>query len=476
MKNKLFILLCFLGIGLCSCNDWLDVKPQTEVEVGKMFERQQGFQDALTGAYLDMKSSNAYGEDMTYGSIEYLAQHWTYSTGDRGEAISRYNYINSYAQGVFETMYSKLYTIIADVNEILENIDAHQDVFEKNMYGMIKGEALAIRAYCHFDLLRLFGPMPSNVQSGVILPYVKTVSIQNHEHHTYTQYVDLLEEDLTAADSLLKVSDPICEFEILTDTLNITAATKDFMRKRQVRFNYYAVKALEARFYLWLGDEASKTKAYSCAMEVIGALDKDEKNIFELGTSKSISNMDFAFSSEHIMAIYDYELYTNANEAFRESVSYSKPREIVMADLYPAGTTDIRFTGLWTEVTTANQTRMHVIKKYWQKDESNGINQIPLLRLSEMYFIAMECGSLDMANQLYDAFCIARNIPSVNIQSAEQLKTILIEEYNKEFYAEGQTFYAYKRLAVEDILWASDPGDEEAYVVPLPSSEINYGK
>ena len=476
MKNKLFTLLCFLSVGLCSCNDWLDVKPQTQVEVGKMFERQQGFQDALIGAYLDMKSSDAYGENMTYGSIEYLAQHWTYYTGDLGEAISRYNYVNSYAEGAFETMYSKLYTVIADVNEILENIDSHQDVFEKSMYGLVKGEALAIRAYCHFDLLRLFGPMPAHVQGGTILPYVKTVSIQNHEHHTYAQYVDLLKEDLLSADSLLKVSDPICVFEIQSDTLNITASTKDFMRKRQTRFNYYAVKALEARFYLWLGDEDSKAQAYACAMEVIGALDKDEKNIYELATSKSISNQDFAFSSEHIMAIYDYELYTKANKSFKENISYSKAREIIQADLYPAGTTDIRFTGLWTEVTTASQTKAHVIKKYWQADESNGINQIPLLRLSEMYFIAMECGSLEMANELYDSFCVARNIPSVDIQSVDQLKTILIEEYNKEFYAEGQTFYAYKRLAVEDILWASDPGDEEAYVVPLPSSEVNYGK
>ena len=68
---------------------------------------------------------------------------------------------------------------------ILEQIDARQDVFEPGMYEIIKGEALAMRAYCPFDLLRLFGPMPTRTSTGKILPYVTTVGIDYHTHHTY---------------------------------------------------------------------------------------------------------------------------------------------------------------------------------------------------------------------------------------------------------------------------------------------------
>ncbi|MEI3126964.1 MAG: hypothetical protein V8T44_14125 [Odoribacter splanchnicus] len=76
MKIKLYILACWLLSGLVSCNDWLDVKPETEMTLEEMYADQQGFQDALTGAYLNMKSTGAYGQQLMYGTVEYLAQHW----------------------------------------------------------------------------------------------------------------------------------------------------------------------------------------------------------------------------------------------------------------------------------------------------------------------------------------------------------------------------------------------------------------
>ena len=39
----------------------------------RMYADQQGFQDALTGAYLELKNSSAYGTELMYGTIEYLA-------------------------------------------------------------------------------------------------------------------------------------------------------------------------------------------------------------------------------------------------------------------------------------------------------------------------------------------------------------------------------------------------------------------
>lgn len=84
----------------------------------------------------------------------------------------------------------------------------------------------------------------------------------------------------------------------------------------------------------------------------------------------------------------------------------------------------------------------------------------------------MECSSLEDATELYKEMCVARNIASVIITSDEQLRQILILEYNKEFYGEGQAFYAYKRLAIEDILYAKVPGGVETYVLPLPVQEI----
>ena len=48
------ILILFTGLLLTltvSCDNWLDVRPQTEVKVDDNFKTAQGFKDALTGIY-----------------------------------------------------------------------------------------------------------------------------------------------------------------------------------------------------------------------------------------------------------------------------------------------------------------------------------------------------------------------------------------------------------------------------------------
>ena len=361
MKNKFYILALSFAFCLGSCNSWLEVKPETEVEIDEMYSQQQGFQDALIGAYLNLKSSNAYGQELMYGTVEYLAQHWNYNSESLQEDISRYNYIDESVQSRFESIYSQLYKIIASVNVILENIDAKQDVFEPGIYEIIKGEGLAMRAYCHLDLLRLFGPIPTNVGSSTILPYVTTVTTEYHQHHTYEQYVSYLEEDLRMADSLLKKSDPV-QTSIAAEENSWSVSATDFLRARQLRFNYYAVKALEARFYLWLGGTDNKTKAYQAAKEVIEATNEDGSYKYKLGTTNDISNKDYAFSVEHIMAVYDYDLYDRASSRFTESATYAKDETLITNDLYGPGSTDIRYTTLWETYNTQTGSSTYSIK------------------------------------------------------------------------------------------------------------------
>lgn len=479
MKIKIYIGMCLLLGGLTSCNNWLDVKPETEMTLEELYAEQQGFQDALTGAYLNLKSTNAYGQELMYGTIEYLAQHWDYTAASTQEKISQFNYMDDNVRSKFEAIYTQLYKIIASVNMILENIDAKQDIFEDGMYEIIKGEALAMRAYCHLDLLRLFGPMPTKTSSERILPYVQTVTIDYHTHHTYQEFTALLEEDLLAAEQLLEKVDPILPTEEEVDR-DLSISAENFLVARQIRFNYYAVKAMEARFYLWLGGTENKAKAYQCAKLVIDAAYSGGSSLFTLGSANSITEGDYSFSSEHILAIYEYDLKERADNNFTVSAPYAKAKNVLSPDLYPAGTTDIRYTSLWAEYTAGNGAKSNSIKKYLQNSSPTGyqqdelINQMPLIRLAEMYFIAMECGSLEEANRLYEEFCISRDIEVVQIQDEYQLMETLTTEYNKEFYAEGQAFYAFKRLAVENILWAKFPGDEESYVVPLPLNEVSY--
>lgn len=469
--NNLKILLVLCLIICMSCNKWLDVKPETELELDEIYSEQQGFQDVLIGCYLKLKVDAIYGANLMYGNIEYLAQHWDYNANTSAEDLSRYNYKVESVQNTFSSIYSSLYRVIVEINAMLENIDKQHDIFEPGMYEIIKGEALAMRAFCHFDLLRLFGPMPTKVTEKLVLPYVRIASIEYHPHHTYQEYTKYLEEDLINAENLLKGYDPISPF---AKSFNRSNSAVEFLQNRTVRFNYYAVKALEARFYLWLGGE-KKADAYQCAQEVITAVDNSESPLFRLGNTTELTNEDYVFSCEHILSLYDYKLYDKIESAFTESARYKKDKGQITNELYVPGTTDIRYT-LWTETVAEDGARAHTLKKFWQKSEEEAMNLLPLIRLSEMYLIAIECASLEEANMLYEEFCVSRDIPQMQISDEGQLKDLLLKEYNKEFYGEGQAFYAYKRMAKEDVLWAPNLLREEDYIVPLPLDEISYAK
>lgn len=65
MKTFLYIsLVGSLTFSFCSCSEWLDVQPKTEVKQDKMFESESGFKDALIGCYMLMGESSLYGHDL----------------------------------------------------------------------------------------------------------------------------------------------------------------------------------------------------------------------------------------------------------------------------------------------------------------------------------------------------------------------------------------------------------------------------
>lgn len=459
------LLLCCIT----ACNDWLEVAPQAEKEEAEMFEKEVGFRNVLIGAYIRMKSNNLYGEDLTYGSIEMLAQHWT-NTDDLGKYLKAYNYEQSVVETKINSFYGNLYKVIADVNGLLNNIDARKEMFEGNNFEIIKGEALAIRAFCHFDVLRLFGPIPTNLPEGTILPYVTTVSIVPNRLVSYNDFTTKLLADLDEAERCLEWNDPILTASIKELSTLEVAQDDNFLCDRQMRMNYYAVCALKARVQLWLGN---KNEALKYAQKVIDAKDPNGNVMFRLGSATDCANGDLIFSSEHIFNLNVYNLsdfkISAANTFYTNSTA--------LKYFWASETTDIRRGKMWKEVYDNYWwTYYYYMTKYTQATNMPvwAKNSIPLFRLAEMYLIAMECGSIQNANDLYKEVCIARDITPVTFGSTEELSETLILEYNREFYGEGQAFYAYKRLGRSKIFGTSTVGSALIYVLPLPKAESLY--
>ena len=449
---------------LTSCNDWLDVSPSEQKKKSEMFSKAEGFRNVLTGAYIRMKSNSLYGQEMVCGTVENLAQHWNYSSNTIGSYLNTYNYRATVVENAMTAIYNNLFKVVADVNGLLGDID--NGTLGDDDYNLIKGEALALRAFCHFDVLRLFGPMPTEAGSDRVLPYVKEVTNRPTAFLTFGEFTLGLMGDIDVAEACLKKVDPILKQSIAA--LNTPSQlTDNFYGYRQMRMNYYAVCALKARVALWTGN---KSQALEYARLVMNATSADGAKTFRLGTLNDCAGGDKVLSSEHIFNLK----VTDITSTLGAGTTYQKTQSQLRSQLYESGTTDIRFVNMWNYVYDSYWwTYYNYFVKYVQTDNMPSLarNVVPLIRLYEMYLIAMECSPLGEANSLYAEMCDARNAPAVTISSQEQLKELLIKEYNREFYGEGQAFYAYKRMAAEKIYFTNEPGTKDAYVVPLPVQE-----
>lgn len=462
--KKIYILSLLLGVAITSCSEWLTVNPKTEASRDEFFETEGGFQDALIGLYIQLKSESLYGKAMTMSALEHTVSFWDITANTTEAALGKFNFSEAGAEATFAAVYNKEYRIIAGANSILGEIDAHKEVFKSpGMYEVIKGECLAIRAFCHFDILRLFGPVPTDIPAGNILAYVKEVSKTPQIHITYEQFKEYLLADLKEAAGLLAGADPLATFDETAD---------DFLKKRFLRTNYYAVKGLQARAHLWFGN---RTEAYACAKEVIAAKDKAGELLFRLGQRADIENSDakdYVFTAEHIFALSDFRLEDRYTESFGSAVlAKGANKDPLLATLYGGMGSDIRYLNMWVNVSGTGAS-LGKTKNTLRKYEKT--NRIPLIRLSEIYFIAIETGPAAEVQPLWAEYLMARNIalPAIT-DDLSATENILLKEYRKEFYGEGQMFFRYKlhNSPAADILWIPR-NIQPSYVVPLPKSEL----
>jgi hypothetical protein len=121
--------------------------------------------------------------------------------------------------------------------------------------------------------------------------------------------------------------------------------------------------------------------------------------------------------------------------------------------------------------------------KYHQYDpyNSNPAQKMPMLRMTESYYIAAEClKSSDPARaaELLNYVRAARNLeeyPLPATLSPEDLQDEIGKEYRKEFLGEGEMFYYYKRLNASRIEGAAVNAGDNVYVLPMPDNEIEFG-
>lgn len=492
MRNFIFYIILLVSLSFVSCNDWLDVKPEKQTDEKDMFKSVDGFKNALTACYIKLNSTNLYGQRLVVSDIEYLAQHWSYQQNNHRdhEELKDFKYETDYAKSLRSSIFGEMYNTIAQANIILKNMSDHGHVMvNEDLRAVVEAEALAIRAFCHMDILRLFGQMPQNGTKKVDLPYAKTVSTAAIPYYSYNDFIGLILEDLDDAEKLFKEHDPVLEytFRELDNFYNTrdyeVELDDEFLGFRRFRFNYYAVKALRARLYMYMG---KKTEAYAAAKEVIDAVDKNGKKVLELAGTGDINSSNFALPSECILALSNHNIGSTIGDLLARSNGTSGlylTKDQFEKDLFAGQSEATNNRALLWDKTPDNQGSVKPVLKKYNQPESNTSTEIevlasqkqviPLIRLSEMYLIAMESASnLADVNALYIPYMVARNVDASPLQEG-QVMTEIIREYRREFFGEGQMFYVYKRLGEKNMLWKGDREVTELdYIMPLPTTEL----
>lgn len=482
MKKISLIVCAVFGIALItSCKKFLTVNPKTQLPQDVLFNNEGGFKDALTGVYIQMKDNNVYGGAMTQTTIEQLISSWDVVANTTEQRLGLFNYTDEGVESSLNTVFAQEYKVISSINAILGQIDERRSVFTTpGLYEMVKAECLALRAYCHLDVLRLFGPVPTAPSNGNMLAYVTKLSTTPNARIPFNEFQAALLKDIAEAQVLLKDIDPITQYNLnqlrnpgLSSGFN---PADTYFAFRYLRMNYYAVKALEARANLWFGNN---DKAYECAKLVIDAKNGDGSSKFIFGTSADMTAKDFVLTKEHIFGLYDFEMFTKYSSRYATgNLKKGTAATTINTQLYGNTGTDIRESGLWELITLTNGSKCYVLKKYQAADNktvttATDFKQIPMLRISEMYLIAAETAPFADGLIYFKAYKTARNIGTQpNPANPGALQTEIIKEYRKEFYAEGQAFFAYKRVnAPKSSILFVPAAATPNYLLPLPRTE-----
>ena len=453
MKKLIYI---FLGAALtCSC-EALNQAPSTAVTSDDAITSVEDLANAVNGAYYQA----TYGTRMTMASelsiYADLIGPDSYQPSSSGQNASR---IAQFAMTPNDTYnaYYYLYTAIASVNSAIEKGAQLSDSEGAAPY---LAELYALRGLFHFHLAVLFAPIPtsgnSNTMGIVLADKVFDIGYVGERAGVYATY-DFIIQDLSKA---------------IGTGLN--------KQRKTGHMNYWAALGIRARAYLYSGRYA---EALNDCKEIIAespyslySIEEYEKVWSQQGSSEML--MEYLQTDSYNAQRLSPGYYTSPKGYSEYGVSQefydwicSDPNDVrsrIVADMNtrPEGVSDYN-PGYYPLKYPGNAGAS--VPLY--------VNNIKVLRLSEIYLIAAEAALKSGADPtVYMDTLREKRISGYTGGIAVDLEGIL-NERRKELFAEGQIAFDFwrNRMSVNTGLGTIGPDDYRT-VLPIPKEEIDTGK
>lgn len=430
---------------LSACDKALEVEPTTTVEADIAVFDLKSLNTAALGAYSALQPTDYYGSRyLLYQGVysDNLEFRGTYTTDL--EVANRV--INPSNLQLLE-IWGAIYVVINRANTVIAQADRLQEegTITAEDADAIKGEMFFLRGLAYFDLVKVFGDVPLELEATTSLTDVTSAPRASQE-----QVYQSIITDLTTAEELMGTSE----------------------RLDPTRASGLAASALLARVYLQHGDYAL---AQSKANEVI------ESGQFEL-----IDNFGNIFATEGLgnsESIFEIDYTTNNQNTLGTSSNPNTPGQkfYVSADAYEAleasaENGDKRFAAT-TQVGGTDERRRLV--KY--EDIVNNADNVIIIRLAEMYLVRAEA-----AARLADAGAAASEqvLADINqvrtraglskvagLTNAQALNEVL-EQRRLEFVGEGLRFIDLKRYNLTGELLGFEGNNAFRNLWPVPLQEI----
>ena len=457
---------------LGGCDKFLDITPEGQVSRDKILETEAGVEDALYGCYAKLRHTNLYGNYMTFGGMDVLAHELSCAGNTTTEALQKFDYENTSVQDIMEGVWTTMYNNISNANSVI-NCGKVADA-TKYPWRVYRGEALALRAFMHFDLMRLFAKQYTRHKDADGIPYATQFAIVTPDFEKLAKNYEHVVADLLLAERLLD-----CEGEYKT--------ADAFIRDRCIHMNLHAVRATLARVYLTMGE---RDKALAYAKKVI----EGSGLTLASPTTFTAAQHGMLYETETVFGVYYSKWYEeivgpklqNTTSFSSYDPSASLPDCYVGTDRrggdsrsgyfgYNDGSQTLRLMKLSDENARQGATAAGKL-----------IPGINMIKLCEMYYIAAECL---VESDAAEAAKYLRAVYESRGVGYDATATVTMDEINQERYremvGEGQEFFSRKRQhigfpAVKLSQGDADPQpiapDDGIFTVPVPQVESDYRK
>jgi starch-binding outer membrane protein, SusD/RagB family len=457
MRNRIIVTSIFIITTCLSCSKVLDKEPTHLLDGSDRFKSLDDYQSALIGAYSLFQQLNYYGagSNAYVGLPDLLSDNFDES----GESLGNFTTLTTWRYAEDETnidgTWIAAYRIIAQANVVLRGIDRFA-TDDPGRYNRIKGQALAIRAMVHFDILRYWANDFDRNSDQPGIPYISSFDPENKPPRgTVKETYDHIESDLLEARSLLQNTDVV-----------INETGRAFM-------DDLVVEGILARVYLYAKEYDKAIEQASKMIDAFPLADKVEfpKIWTDLSSAELIWSVAFNLGEGRI----GDNIYFVPNDRS----SYA-PNETLLNQY--DWNNDIRVESYFREINGRI-----VFSKYLSKaalqNRPDGVVDFKAIRSAEMYLIraespaltGREAEALDDLNALREAR-INNFVPGT--ETGNDLIDAIALERRKELIGEGHRWFDIKRttrfIARPDCVnfCVLEPNDR-AWAWPIPIVEIN---